>query len=92
MSCNLYSSVSLRSFKSAINEVFLFIYEKSFFAHYCSINAISFREMTSMEDDVYSFGLIILETLTGPAQAARGEAFLLNEMVRSSIEIRSLAL
>lgn len=45
-----------------------------------------------MEDDVYSFGLIILETLTGPAQAARGEAFLLNEMVRSSIEIRSLAL
>ncbi|CAA7396409.1 unnamed protein product [Spirodela intermedia] len=38
------------------------------------------EEIDKHEDDVYSFGLIILETLTGPAQAARGEAFLLNEM------------
>uniref|UniRef100_A0A1D1ZLW6 Putative inactive leucine-rich repeat receptor-like protein kinase At3g03770 n=1 Tax=Anthurium amnicola TaxID=1678845 RepID=A0A1D1ZLW6_9ARAE len=37
-------------------------------------------EMTNMEDDVYSFGLILLETLGGPALAEKGETFFLHEM------------
>ncbi|CAA2933672.1 probable inactive leucine-rich repeat receptor-like protein kinase At3g03770 isoform X2 [Olea europaea var. sylvestris] len=34
-----------------------------------------------MEDDVYSFGLILLHSLIGPSFSARNETFLLNEMV-----------
>ena len=37
--------------------------------------------MTRLEDDVYSFGLILLESLVGPSVSARREAFLQNEMV-----------
>ncbi|MQM20541.1 hypothetical protein Taro_053564, partial [Colocasia esculenta] len=37
-------------------------------------------EITNMEDDVYSFGLILLETLVGSAVAEQGETFFLNEM------------
>ncbi|XP_010250786.1 PREDICTED: probable inactive leucine-rich repeat receptor-like protein kinase At3g03770 [Nelumbo nucifera] len=33
-----------------------------------------------LEDDVYSFGFILLEALVGPSVSGRGEAFLLNEM------------
>lgn len=39
--------------------------------------------MTRLEDDVYTFGFILLEALVGPAACARREAFLLNEMVCS---------
>ncbi|KAL3818572.1 hypothetical protein ACJIZ3_004477 [Penstemon smallii] len=38
-------------------------------------------EMKSLEDDIYSFGLILLESLVGPSVCARKESFLLNEMV-----------
>uniref|UniRef100_A0A5B6Z0G6 Protein kinase domain-containing protein n=1 Tax=Davidia involucrata TaxID=16924 RepID=A0A5B6Z0G6_DAVIN len=38
-------------------------------------------QMKCLEDDVYSFGLILLESLVGPSVSARREAFLLNEMV-----------
>lgn len=34
-----------------------------------------------MEDDVYSFGLILLQSLIGPSFSLRNETFLLNEMV-----------
>jgi hypothetical protein len=37
--------------------------------------------MTKLEDDIYSFGFILLEALVGPSIHARKEAFLLNEMV-----------
>lgn len=40
-----------------------------------------FRQMTNLEDDVYSFGFILLEALVGPSVAARREAFLLHEKV-----------
>lgn len=36
-------------------------------------------QMTNLEDDVYSFGFILLEALVGPSVAARREAFLLHE-------------
>ncbi|KAI3455001.1 hypothetical protein Pfo_011664 [Paulownia fortunei] len=35
----------------------------------------------SLEDDIYSFGFILLESLIGPSVLARKESFLLNEMV-----------
>lgn len=35
---------------------------------------------TKLEDDVYNFGFILLESLVGPIASGRGEAFLLNEM------------
>ncbi|KAM6570262.1 hypothetical protein CsatB_018247 [Cannabis sativa] len=37
-------------------------------------------QMTSLEDDAYSFGYIILEAVVGPSQSASREAFLLKEM------------
>ncbi|KAF7130211.1 hypothetical protein RHSIM_Rhsim10G0008500 [Rhododendron simsii] len=36
--------------------------------------------MTRLEDDVYKFGFILLESLVGPIVSGKGEAFLLNEM------------
>lgn len=41
------------------------------------------RHMTKKEDDVYNFGFILLESLVGPTVSGKGEAFLLNEMVRN---------
>ncbi|KAL8456673.1 hypothetical protein ACS0TY_034785 [Phlomoides rotata] len=38
-------------------------------------------QMKSLEDDIYSFGVILLESLAGPSVRARTESFLLNEMV-----------
>ncbi|KAF7136167.1 hypothetical protein RHSIM_Rhsim08G0188300 [Rhododendron simsii] len=38
-------------------------------------------QMKSLEDDVYSFGFILLESIVGPTVSARREAFLQNEMV-----------
>ncbi|CAI9754010.1 unnamed protein product [Fraxinus pennsylvanica] len=38
-------------------------------------------QIKSAEDDVYSFGLILLRSLIGPSFSARNETFLLNEMV-----------
>ena len=37
--------------------------------------------MKRLEDDVYSFGFIILEALVGPSVFAKREAIVLNEMV-----------
>ena len=34
-----------------------------------------------MEDDVYNFGYILLESLVGPIVTGREETFLLNDMV-----------
>ncbi|KAK8653248.1 hypothetical protein V6N13_127257 [Hibiscus sabdariffa] len=34
----------------------------------------------NLEDDVYNFGFILLESLVGPIVSGKGEAFLLNEM------------
>ncbi|KAL1541825.1 putative inactive leucine-rich repeat receptor-like protein kinase [Salvia divinorum] len=34
----------------------------------------------SLEDDIYSFGIILLESLVGPSVRSRNESFLLNEM------------
>ncbi|CAL5368501.1 unnamed protein product [Camellia sinensis] len=36
--------------------------------------------MTRLENDVYKFGFILLESLLGPIVTGKGEAFLLNEM------------
>ncbi|XP_057970381.1 probable inactive leucine-rich repeat receptor-like protein kinase At3g03770 [Malania oleifera] len=36
--------------------------------------------LKSLEDDVFNFGLILLESLVGPSVSARRDAFLLNEM------------
>ncbi|KAL9156282.1 hypothetical protein ABFS82_09G065300 [Erythranthe guttata] len=38
-------------------------------------------QMKSLDDDIYSFGCILLESLIGPSVCARKESFLLNEMV-----------
>ncbi|GLU02221.1 hypothetical protein SLE2022_194810 [Rubroshorea leprosula] len=38
------------------------------------------RRRTKLEDDVYNFGFILLESLVGPIVTGKGEAFLLNEM------------
>lgn len=37
--------------------------------------------MKNLEDDVYSFGFILLESLVGPSAISRKEEFLMNEMV-----------
>ncbi|KAA8548217.1 hypothetical protein F0562_004522 [Nyssa sinensis] len=36
--------------------------------------------MTKLEDDVYNFGFILLESLVGPIVSGKGEGFLLKEM------------
>eukprot|EP00257_Ricinus_communis_P019202 XP_015578122.1 probable inactive leucine-rich repeat receptor-like protein kinase At3g03770 [Ricinus communis] len=38
------------------------------------------RYRTNLEDDVYNFGFVLLESLVGPIVTGKGEAFLLNEM------------
>lgn len=38
--------------------------------------------MNKLEDDVYNFGFILLESLVGPIVRGKEEAFLLNEMVQ----------
>ncbi|XP_076901968.1 putative inactive leucine-rich repeat receptor-like protein kinase At3g03770 [Bidens hawaiensis] len=37
-------------------------------------------QMKNLEDDVYSFGLILLESLVGPSVASRKDEFLMNQM------------
>ncbi|KZV29215.1 hypothetical protein F511_22380 [Dorcoceras hygrometricum] len=47
-------------------------------------NVIIFRlskQIKNHEDDVYSFGMILLESLVAPSVCARKESFVLNEMV-----------
>lgn len=39
------------------------------------------HKTTNLDDDVYSFGFILLESLIGPIVSGKGESFLLNEMV-----------
>lgn len=43
--------------------------------------------MTKLEDDVYSFGFILLEALVGATISEREEAILLNEMVSSNLHL-----
>lgn len=38
-------------------------------------------QMSRLEDDVYSFGLILLQSIVGPSVSAREEAFLRDELV-----------
>ncbi|KAG8384933.1 hypothetical protein BUALT_Bualt04G0169700 [Buddleja alternifolia] len=38
------------------------------------------RQVAKLEDDVYNFGFILLESLVGPILSGKGETFLLNEM------------
>lgn len=40
-------------------------------------------EILNLEDDVYSVGLILLETLVGPSISEKGEAFFINELDKS---------
>lgn len=40
-----------------------------------------FRQMKKLEDDVYTFGFILLEAIVGSSVCTRRESFLLNEMV-----------
>lgn len=47
--------------------------------------------MTKVEDDVYNFGFILLESLVGPIVNGKGEAFLLNEMVCSSLCLEGIS-
>lgn len=48
------------------------------------------RQTKSLEDDIYSFGIILMESLVGPSVRARKESFLLNEMVHLLIKTASL--
>lgn len=43
------------------------------------------REMVNLEDDVYSFGFILLEALMGPAVSERGPEHCLKELVGSTL-------
>lgn len=53
------------------------------FSHIC-------RQTKNLEDDIYSFGFILLESLIGPSLRARKESFLLNEMVNIHMKTVSL--
>lgn len=46
--------------------------------------------MKNLDDDVYSFGYIILESIVGPSVSAKKESFMLNDMVISSSTLQSL--
>ena len=43
------------------------------------------RKMKNLDDDVYSFGYIILESIVGPSVSAKKESFMLNDMVSTSL-------
>ncbi|KAI3499549.1 hypothetical protein L1887_35352 [Cichorium endivia] len=43
-------------------------------------------QMKNLEDDVYSFGFILLESLVGPSVASRKDEFLMNEMASFGTE------
>ncbi|KAK9054577.1 hypothetical protein SSX86_025656 [Deinandra increscens subsp. villosa] len=43
-------------------------------------------QMKNLEDDVYSFGFILLESLVGPSAASRKDEFLMNEMATFDTE------
>lgn len=43
--------------------------------------------MKKIEDDVYNFGFILLESLVGPVVTGKGETFLLNEMVIHTLNL-----
>lgn len=43
--------------------------------------------MKKIEDDVYNFGFILLESLVGPVVTGKGETFLLNEMVIHTLKL-----
>ncbi|XP_071731747.1 probable inactive leucine-rich repeat receptor-like protein kinase At3g03770 [Rutidosis leptorrhynchoides] len=44
-------------------------------------------KMKNLEDDVYSFGFILLESLVGPSAASRKDEFLMNEMASFETEV-----
>ncbi|KAJ0679944.1 putative protein kinase RLK-Pelle-LRR-VI-1 family [Helianthus annuus] len=43
-------------------------------------------QMKNLEDDVYNFGFILLESLVGPSAASRKDEFLMNEMASFETE------
>ncbi|OMP05577.1 hypothetical protein COLO4_08742 [Corchorus olitorius] len=43
-------------------------------------DGLKFSQRKNLEDDVYNFGFILLESLVGPIVTGKGETFLLNEM------------
>jgi hypothetical protein len=44
----------------------------------------SCSQREELEDDVYNFGFILFESLAGPIASEKGEAFFLNERVKSA--------
>lgn len=71
---NINIVVSLRNDESWILIELAVVGSLSIIFHRC-------RQMKSLEDDVYSFGFILLESIVGPTVSTRREAFLQNEMV-----------
>lgn len=83
--------------KSSSNKSFLslFIRSRNFDTHFVamqhalllymqrflSINVLCFRQMARLEDDVYGFGFILLESLVGPSVSGRKDKLLLDELV-----------
>ncbi|KAL4366356.1 hypothetical protein GQ457_05G019310 [Hibiscus cannabinus] len=49
-----------------------------------SVYGLDSSQRQALEDDVYHFGFILLESLVGPIAGEKGETFLLNEMVSFS--------
>ncbi|XP_076889743.1 putative inactive leucine-rich repeat receptor-like protein kinase At3g03770 [Bidens hawaiensis] len=48
--------------------------------------AVESWQMKNLEDDVYNFGFILLETLVGPSALSRKDEFLMNEMASFETE------
>jgi hypothetical protein len=46
----------------------------------------SCSQREELEDDVYNFGFILFESLAGPIASEKGEAFFLNEKVKSAFK------
>ncbi|KAK9012440.1 hypothetical protein V6N11_040493 [Hibiscus sabdariffa] len=54
--------------------------EACFLAIYAKGDGLKSSQRKTLEDDVYNFGFILLESLVGPIVSGKGETFLLNEM------------
>ncbi|KAE8710047.1 putative amine oxidase [Hibiscus syriacus] len=54
--------------------------DKHFIALQAKGDGLKSSQRQNLEDDVYNFGFILLESLVGPIVSGKGETFLLNEM------------
>ncbi|KAE8706679.1 putative amine oxidase [Hibiscus syriacus] len=54
--------------------------DKHFIALQSKGDGLKSSQRQNLEDDVYNFGFILLESLVGPIVSGKGETFLLNEM------------